>query len=739
MHHLVFVSTELFPYTQGSYGRVMGNILQSLGDEDRSRTILVMVDIQVDPDAVRSAFPGMEVVHVDSRVDAATFGDSRQHPPAAAYPNSVSHWQSACVFRALSVLSKRCSFEYVEFSDRGGLAFCTLQERRFQGFLSNATVVVRLGASHTALLHAEASSTTIADLNTSDLERKCLRDCDHVIAHRTQASEVVRAMFGFPKEEWEPRVILHSPAVFLEGSSWAKEARPASTDQPIVFASELRRSTRPDLFVRGVIGYLRSQPSFLGQLVLQGPCVDEAYVEQIRRLVPQEFAGRTRFILKSEEHERRELIASATIVFAGKFEPSPITALMASHLGARVVLNAANPEFGEGTPWVDGFNCLKFDGTVNGLVQTLQRNFERNEKLQPVRDVRSLPPWDAGIRPPSVWRALDDTPMVSIVIPHYNLGSYLEETIDNVIGQAYQNIEIVLVDDASTDPESAVMVNAIANREDGRIKVVRLKANVGLAATRNIGVIHSSGKYVLTLDADDLIDPDFITSAVSALENNSAFDVVVTPAGYFEDDASLPVNIKHMTFSDYLVFSGEAFVAGLLENKFSTATAVFRKSALEHFPYDESLGCYEDWSLFMRMCEAGLRFIVTTDIFFFYRRRPNSMVHAPRNDTRMRLEYRDMLRTSAPPPLMQKSRHFLLGLPSPVVGVESNGYDELMRKTVSGAFGITGKYDDQVVFAALKISRWMELSMPWLLRASLNCAQRTRRIYLKLRDKGTRE
>jgi glycosyltransferase involved in cell wall biosynthesis len=737
MRHLVFVSSELFPYTQGSHGRAMSNMLQSLVDEDRSRTILMMVDNKVDPVAVRSAFPGMQVVHVDSQVDASTFGDSRQHPPAAAYPNSASHWQSACVFRALSALSKRCSFEYVEFSDRGGLAFCTLQERRLQGFLSNASVVVRLGASHTALLHAEANSTTIADLNTSDLERKCLRDCDHVIAHTTEASEVVRAMFGLPKEEWEPRVILHSPAVFLEGQSWAKETRPSSTDQPIVFASELRRSTRPDLFVRGAIGYLRSQPSFLGQLVLYGHCVDEAYVEQIRRLIPQEFVDRTRFILNSEERERNELIASATIVFSGKFEPSPITALMASHLGARVILNDANPEFGEGTPWLDGFNCLKFDGSVGGLVQTLQRNFEKNEKLQPVRDVKSLPPWDAGTKQPLIWKALDDAPMVSIVIPHYNLGSYLEETIDNVIGQAYQNIEIVLVDDASTDPESMVMVNMVANKEDRRINVVRLKANVGLAATRNIGVRHSNGKYVLTLDADDLIDPDFITSAVTALENSSDFDVVVTPAGYFEDGVKLPVNIRHMTFSDYLVFSGEAVVAGLLENKFSTATAVFRKSALDRFSYDESLGCYEDWSLFMRMCEAGSRFIVATDIFFFYRRRPNSMVHTPRTDTRMRTEYRDMLRTSAPPTMMQKSRHLLIGLPSPVVGVaEPNIYDELMRKTVNGAFGITGQHDDRVVFAALKISRWMELRMPWLLRASLNCAQRTRRIYLKLRDKS---
>lgn len=744
MDRLVFVSTGLFSCTPGAAGRVTSDMLRALDEADRQRATLVMVDAAVDRVSFEAAFPNVALVEVDTRVDQDRFADSRQHPPASAYSNTSAHWRSACVFRALSALSKSQSIAYLEFQDAGGLAFCTLQESRLQGFLSDATVVVRLCGSHTALMHAEALPLSIEDLNLSDLERKCLRDCDFVIAPSPAVSEATREMFGFSPQEWEPRVICHAPPVLSGGVSGVEHAVPPSSDQAIVFSADLRRSERPDLFVRAVAGFMRQCPSYTGSMKLAGHGPDESYIAQIEHLLPSVFRERASFIPELAPHAREKLVGNATVVFPGASPACEMAAMEASLSGGRVILNETNPAFGEGTRWRDGVSCLKFDGTVDGLVGALERNFEDKAQLIPVQYSQEPWPWRVATRQRPVWHALQERPLVSVVVPHHNLGSYLTATLDNLAAQSYRNIEIVVVDDASTDPQSLRLIDELACKEDALLKIARLTANVGLAAARNIGVRLATGRYVLTLDADDLIHPHFLEVGVAALENSTEFDIVVTPAGYFLDGEAQPAPGEAANFCDYAMFSGEAVVAGLLENRFSTATALFRKSALDDFPYVESLNCYEDWSLFMRMCDAGRRFLVTTDVFFFYRRRLNSMVHASRDLARKRIEYSDLLRTSAPRAITQKSRHLLIGIGAAVAGNQASAETETLdeppvdteataEELIHGLFGPKGQYDEQVVFASLKASRWLERKMPWMIRGSVFVARWTWRAYRVVR------
>lgn len=705
----------------------------------------MIVDTTIDASLFREEFPYVELVEVDTRLDQNRFVDARQHPPAAAYSNTVAHWRSACVFRALAELSKMESIAYVEFPDAEGLAFCTLQECRLQGFLAGATVAVRLHGSHTALLHAEPRPLSISDLNLSDLERKCLRDCDYIVASSTALSEATRAAFDFSEHEWTPRVVFHQPlAALLHGSPPC--ATSAYSEQRLVFGSEFQRCGRPDLFVRGTIGFLQKSLTYLGPLTLYVRDVDIAYREQIKRLIPRRFLERCEFIYDAEWPEFDAHVGDATVVFSGTFESAEARAVVASSRGARVILNQANPAFGEGTCWVDGINCLKFDGTASGLIEVLERNFDLNQTLRPVVLSEGALPWLSAPRQRTPWRPIDEAPMVSVVVPHYNLGDHLPATLDNLAKQNYRNIEIVVVDDASTDARSERVIEELASNPDPRIKVVRLAANVGLAAARNVGVRHSSGRYVLTLDADDLIHPRFLEVGVAALENSSEFDIVVTPAGYFLDNEGPPSPDASANFCDYAMFSGEAVVAGLLENRFSTATALFRRSTMVRFPYIESLNCYEDWSVFMRMCDAGCRFIVTTDVFFFYRRRPDSMVHAPRDLARQRIEYSDLLRTSSSCALRQKSRYLMVGLGAavagnraevaPVVEKEAPKPMPTAREVIGGLFGPGGAYDEEVVFASLKASRWLERRAPWVIQGAMVGARWTWRVYRAVRGLG---
>lgn len=667
MASLVFVSTELSPYTAGGVGRVLHNVLLAMDPSDRCRTTVVLVDVKVDAVRFQVDFPGANLVSVNTQSDdGCRHEDGRNHPPAWAYTDTPQHWRSAVVLRALQALAKSTTIAYLEFPDWGALAFCTLQERLFAGFLSDTRIAVRLHSTHTVLLNMEAWSVSRQDLSLIDLERKCLRDCDVLVAQLPSVGESARKIHGFTPEEWTPRLRCHAPPVLLDHRIPVVRSVPAHGGQPIAFTSKLQRIKRADLFVRGASAFARRRADYSGLFQLSAHSNDIAYESQVRRLIPSDQEVRFQFWPKLSPLERESIIANSTVVVPSGYESFCLAAYEASLLGARVILNGANPAFDDQSPWIDGVNCFKFDGTASGLADALERNFAQAAPLQAVTLRQDAWPWTADI---AQKRLAKDAlrPLVSVVVPHFNLGKHLPETLSNILESDYQNIEIVVVDDASTDRLSLDLIEALGRVEDPRLKMVCLEGNIGLAAVRNTGLRHAVGKYVLTLDADDLIDPAFITKAVEALENNPEFDVVVTPAAYFID-GSEPMMRTGMDAVDYAVFTGEAKVAGLLDNRFSTATALFRASALRDFPYNEELSCYEDWALYMRMCEAGLRFIVTTDVFFHYRRRADSMVHKPKDAARMHADYSDLLRTSAPAALRAGSSVMALGIGSPFRG-----------------------------------------------------------------------
>lgn len=110
-------------------------------------------------------------------------------------------------------------------------------------------------------------------------------------------------------------------------------------------------------------------------------------------------------------------------------------------------------------------------------------------------------------------------PLVSVVIPVYNVEKYLNSCIDSVVKQIYKNLEIVLVDDGSTD-NSPAMCDEWAEK-DSRIKVIH-KENAGAGYARNTGLDNVTGKYVLFIDSDDYIDVRTVEVCVNAVENDKS-------------------------------------------------------------------------------------------------------------------------------------------------------------------------------------------------------------------------
>lgn len=146
---------------------------------------------------------------------------------------------------------------------------------------------------------------------------------------------------------------------------------------------------------------------------------------------------------------------------------------------------------------------------------------------------------------------MENQALISVIIPVYNVEKYLHECIDSVINQTYKNLEIILIDDGSTD-----LSGQICDRYSSadNIKVFH-QNNSGLSATRNAGVKQAQGKYIYFLDSDDYIVPDAIEKLCCVAENSNA-DIVFFDAESFADNSDIKVNQSYIRKNTYSVQSG---------------------------------------------------------------------------------------------------------------------------------------------------------------------------------------
>lgn len=115
-------------------------------------------------------------------------------------------------------------------------------------------------------------------------------------------------------------------------------------------------------------------------------------------------------------------------------------------------------------------------------------------------------------------------PLISVLIPAYNVEEYIEEAIFSILNQSYENIEIIVVDDCSKDKTYEILLNI--KKHDSRVKVFRNSENMKIAQTLNFGLKHCQGDYILRMDGDDISEKNRIQELLSFLINNEKFDLV---------------------------------------------------------------------------------------------------------------------------------------------------------------------------------------------------------------------
>jgi len=123
-----------------------------------------------------------------------------------------------------------------------------------------------------------------------------------------------------------------------------------------------------------------------------------------------------------------------------------------------------------------------------------------------------------NILPASNEKKIDNLPLVSVIVPIYNVEAYIEKCVHSIIAQDYPNLEIILVDDGSPDSSGRIIDNLAL--QDGRVRTVH-KGNAGVSSARNEGLAIASGEYITFIDGDDYVEKDYVSYLVKlATENN---------------------------------------------------------------------------------------------------------------------------------------------------------------------------------------------------------------------------
>ena len=144
------------------------------------------------------------------------------------------------------------------------------------------------------------------------------------------------------------------------------------------------------------------------------------------------------------------------------------------------------------------------------------------------------------------------TPLISVLVAVYNVEQYLKHCIDSILNQTYKNLEIILVDDCSTDKSGQICDNYA--KKDSRVKVIHHKKNECLSGVRNTGIINATGELVSFIDADDYIDPDFYDYLLSIMKRNDMKPDITAHSEklMIMDNLSLSQKIPIQTILNYL-------------------------------------------------------------------------------------------------------------------------------------------------------------------------------------------
>ena len=186
-------------------------------------------------------------------------------------------------------------------------------------------------------------------------------------------------------------------------------------------------------------------------------------------------------------------------------------------------------------------------------------------------------------------------PKVSILMPVYNAEQYLSQALDSIVSQSFEDWELILINDGSTDRSESI----IMDYDDERIFYIKNPVNLKLIKTLNKGIDYCGGQYIARMDADDICHPDRLKRQVEFLDSHPQVLMCGTAATVLDNSGVKPGNIHNLTSDDYLQINL------MFSPSFIHPSMMIRTEVLKHNKYDEAYKHVEDYDLWCRIAKLG--------------------------------------------------------------------------------------------------------------------------------------
>ncbi|OLZ11994.1 glycosyltransferase [Sulfobacillus thermosulfidooxidans] len=618
MKHIVITSRELAGYNlSGGIGVYVDHHASSLAAKGYHVTVLTAAKFLEDRDEI--APPPERPYHIIPLRAVEGF-------------RTAEHNFSYAVYLTLKELQKTQPFDIVEFPDYNGEGYFSIKAKRLLGEFAQVILWVH---GHMTLHLCDTLNEEPPSLYRQaiyNMEQYCLRHADVV----SVPSQDLAAVYGqdVPRDYYtmrHPIPAFTHPLLDQKGPNSSQDTSAVR----VLYVGRLEHRKGVDLLVEAMIRQLDRGQNVSLRLVGGDTWWKEgSYRSYLLSLIPPQHQQAFEFMGPvTRENLQGEYLNADIVVFPSRFENWPNVCLEAMSFGKPIIASrfgGMREMLDGGAGWlIDPFDADAFDEALRELIAHPEKRKILGEKAQSAlhkmaQASTELPTWFTN--PPKVEDSISqDEPLVSIIVPCYNASETIEETLESLLHQDYPHIEIILVDDGSTEPGFAALLDRLGQAHN-QVRVFH-KTNSGLPGARNYGAKRAQGEYLAFCDADDLLAPMTIRHSVQALMRHQDLSLVYPIIHYFEGAQGFwgPQDLYAPTL--------------LAENQAHAGIVIRRDRFFAHGGYDESFRYgWEDWELLLRLAKSGDHGEVLPYPHYQYRVRPNSMVRTTSAQNRHRIQ-----------------------------------------------------------------------------------------------------
>lgn len=607
MPRICFVTFELSPFTGGGIGTWLANSLKTYDTADCQYEVLYYGQQRISHVEFEAIYPSVKLHSLDDL--------HYPHPPKLHQEfDSVRVWQSYSIMRKLQGLESLSGpFDVIEFVDWAGPGYFAIQQKKLGRNFLQTDLNVRLHGSEEMLRQYEGRRWAQENLQISDLEHQAIADADHCVTHLIGNAKEYQRVYRLP-DAWLNRCIVELPP--LGNQRKADSTITLHSKTSLAFSSKFQGLKRPTVFAQAAAEFMAGCPDYKGSGIFAAFIADADEIDIVRRLVPSSLQDRFEFLSTSSAEVRHRIIANSVTIFTGAFETFCFAAYEASLAGSIVVLNEKNPAFGNETPWIDHKNCLKFDGSVNGLQNLLDGLFSFDGG-----HIGSLKPIDYSHEPTPYWfrkkkaesaaLTANSTPHcpISVVIPNRGGAGELLTQVQDLISLADREVEIVIVDGGSEDAATRHVLELLAAPTNAsskaEIRVIRRTAASTYPVLANAGLAAAQYDVVAMLPNRQRDSSGFIFSGSEAIASGRC-DIVLPTIRLIDEHDALDVQTFWLPL-------GAALRTNMFLNRLSFGSFVAKKKVIQDEGFDESLQAEWSWDILLRLAYSERQFAVDVD------------------------------------------------------------------------------------------------------------------------------